>query len=61
MKTKPTVKLVGQDGNAFYILGACRQAAVKAGWSKEQICGFEAAARAYWRLHAAACEHFNVK
>lgn len=33
---KPVVKLIGQDGNAFAIMGACRRAARKAGWTDEQ-------------------------
>src|SRR5437660_820685 len=36
VETKPVVKLIGEDGNAFAILGACQRAAQKAGWSKEQ-------------------------
>jgi hypothetical protein len=32
---KPTVKLVGTDGNAFAILGACQNALRKAGRSDE--------------------------
>lgn len=35
--TKPTVRLTGRDGNAFAIIGACRTAAKKAGWTKEQL------------------------
>jgi len=34
---QPKVKLVGQDGNAFAILGRARQAMKKAGWDKEAI------------------------
>lgn len=34
---KPLVKLVGTDGNAFAVMGACRKAARKAGWSNDQI------------------------
>lgn len=30
-------ELVGQDGNAFGLLGAFRVAALRAGWSKEQF------------------------
>lgn len=36
-ETRPTVKLVGGDGNAFAVMAACRTAARKAGWSKERI------------------------
>ncbi len=34
---KPRVTLIGVDGNAFAIMGACRKAAKKAGWSKDKI------------------------
>jgi len=34
---KPKLKLVGEDGNAFSILGQARQAAKKAEWPKEKI------------------------
>lgn len=31
---KPRLKLSGEDGNAFSILGRAKQAAEKAGWEK---------------------------
>lgn len=34
---KPTVKLVGKDGNAFAILAAVEKAMKKAGCKKEEI------------------------
>lgn len=34
---KPAVQLLGRNGNAFAVIGACNTAAKKAGWSKEQI------------------------
>jgi len=34
------VELVGQNGNAFVVLGACTSAAKKAGLTKEQIDEF---------------------
>lgn len=33
---KPTVKLSGEDGNAFYILGKVNKALQQAGYTKEQ-------------------------
>jgi len=36
MEEKPTVKLIGNDGNALSVLGSCRRAARKAGWSNEK-------------------------
>jgi len=34
---KPSVKLIGKDGNAFIIMGRCSGAAKRAGWTKEQV------------------------
>ncbi len=41
---KPIVRLSGQDGNVFMILGLCARAARKAKWSQEQIKEFQTAA-----------------
>ncbi len=35
--TKPTVKLIGQDGNAFSIMGRVKQALRRAGFDQEYI------------------------
>lgn len=37
---KPKIKLVGEDGNAFAILGRCRRSLQKAGATNEQIQEF---------------------
>lgn len=37
LPNKPTLKLVGTDGNAFALLGVAQRVARKNGWSKEQI------------------------
>lgn len=34
-KEKPSVKLIGKDGNAFFILGTVKRALLKAGMKKE--------------------------
>jgi len=34
---KPTVKLIGQDGNAFAVMGSIKQALKNAGADKEYI------------------------
>lgn len=34
---KPTLKIIGEDGNVFAILGKAIHTARKAGWSQEQI------------------------
>ena len=58
----PRVKLVGKDGNAFAVMGACRVAARNAGWSDEQIKGVldEMQAGDYNHLLATACKYFEV-
>ena len=33
---RPRLKLVGEDGNAYNILGLAKRAGEKAGWTKEQ-------------------------
>ena len=38
---KPTVKLIGQDGNVFQIIGETVKAAKKAGWSMAKIEKFK--------------------
>ena len=37
MTDKPRVNLSERDGNAHVIMGACRQAARRAGWTKAEI------------------------
>ncbi len=36
-KPKPEIGLLGEDGNAFAILGAARKAMRRNGWSDEEI------------------------
>ncbi len=60
---RPTVKLIGEDGNAFKILGLCHRAAMKAGWSKEEwekVRG-EMTSGDYNRLLSKAQEYFEVE
>ncbi len=61
--TKPTVQLIGQDGNAFMILGLCRKAAIKAGWDKEKIDSVlgKMMEGDYSHLLNTAGEHFNIE
>lgn len=60
--SKPQLKLVGQDGNAFMILGLARRAAVKAGWPQEKIDKVmnEAKAGDYDHLLQTIMRHFDV-
>jgi hypothetical protein len=60
---KPILKLVGTDGNAFAIMGACRQAARKAKFEQEKIDTMlkEMMSGDYNHLLATACEYFDVR
>jgi ERCC4-related helicase len=62
-RKRPKVKLVGEDGNAFAILGRCKEAARKAGWTKEQIDEVMKEMRSgdYNHLLATAMDHFDVR
>jgi len=37
VKQKPTIRLVGKDGNAFAIMGAVSKALKSNGYSKEEV------------------------
>jgi hypothetical protein len=56
------VKLGGNDGNAFTILGSCRRAAERAGLSPEAVKAFteEAMAGDYDHLLRTAMRWFDV-
>lgn len=60
--TKPKVKLVGEDGNAFMVLGLATRAAKKAGWTKEQIDEYREKAMSgdYENLLAVTMDYFEV-
>lgn len=58
-----TVKLIGEDGNAFYILGAVTKALRRAGVSKEErdLYYKEATSGDYDKLLATTCRWVKVK
>lgn len=60
---KPTVKLVGTDGNAFAVLGRCREAGRRAGMAPERLKAFtdEAMSGDYDHLLATCMEYFDVR
>ena len=60
---RPTVNLVGANGNAFNVLGLCFDAARKSGWSKEQWTKVreEMVAGDYDHLLGTAMKHFDVE
>jgi hypothetical protein len=57
------VKLVGNDGNAFAIMGACKQAGRKAGYTAEQLAAYqkESMSGDYDHLLATAMKWFDVR
>lgn len=59
---KPYVKLIGNGGNAFAILGACSRAARKAGWTTDEWKKVqdEMMKGDYNNLLSKAMEYFNV-
>ena len=58
-----TVTLTGHDGNAFAVLGRCREAARDAGLSDEEITAFmdEAMAGDYDHLLQTAMRWFYIR
>ena len=58
-----TVTLAGHDGNAFAILGRCREAAAEAGLSDDEIAAFmdEAMADDYDHLLQTAMRWFDIR
>ena len=59
---RPVLELVGQDGNAFNVLGLARRAARNAGWTKEKIAAFlnEAMSGDYNHLLCVCMDYFEV-
>ena len=47
-RSRPTVKLIGADGNAFMVLGLVFRALREAGWSQEERDAFKAEATRRW-------------
>ena len=61
-ETKPTVKLIGEDGNAFAVIGKCRRALRRAG-QMDQLEAFtkEATAGDYNQVLNAAMKYCEVE
>ena len=61
--SKPTVKLIGQDGNAFAVMGRVKQALKRAGADKEYIDQYisEATSGDYNHLLSVSMEYVNVE
>jgi hypothetical protein len=60
---KPTVELVGRDGNAFAIIGRVASAMKRAGYSKEKIIEYkeEATSGDYDNLLRVTMDYVDVK
>lgn len=60
-KPRPRVVLLGCDGNAFSILGRCRRAALKSGWTREDFKQFidEATKGDYDHLLGTVMKYFD--
>jgi hypothetical protein len=63
VKSKPKLKIVGADGNAFNLLGLARRAAQKAGMPHEEWAQIleDAMAGSYDNLLCVLMEHFDVE
>lgn len=61
--SKPIVSLLGEDGNAFMIIGRCLRAARKAGWTDKQVEAFqdEATKGDYDKVLQTAQKYFEVR
>ncbi len=61
--TKPTVKLVGEDGNAFSIMGRVKKALMLAGADKEYIDKYlkEATSGDYDHLLVVSMEYVEIE
>lgn len=61
--TKPTVKLIGEDGNAFAILGKVQQALKRAGYDQAYVKKYidEATSGDYNYLLAVTAEYVDIE
>jgi hypothetical protein len=62
-REKPTVKLTGEDGNAFAVMGAVTSALRKAGYTNEEVHEYQSQAMSgdYNNLLAVSMRWANVK
>jgi len=63
MEEKPRLKLTGEDGNAFFIMGRALGIARRAGWEKEKIDEFKNKVMSgdYDHLLRVCMEYFEVE
>ena len=62
-QTKPTVKLIGEDGNAFSIMGRVKKALMLVGADKEYVDKYlnEAISGDYDHLLVVSMEYVNLE
>ena len=60
---KPTVKLIGEDGNAFHILGKVRKVLQDAGYTEEELEEFtlQATSGDYSNLLGVCMQWVNIE
>lgn len=60
--SKPKLKLIGEDGNVFFIIGKAVREAKRAGWDKEKIEKFKEDCMSgnYDNVLCLCMEHFEV-
>jgi hypothetical protein len=63
MIKQPILKIIGEDGNAFAILGKAQRVARQAGWTQEKIDQMMNEARSgdYDHLLQTMMEYFDVR
>ena len=63
MKKKPVVRLIGEDGNVFFIMGKVVRAMKRAGYSQAEIKDYQAKAMSgdYNHLLATTMEYVDVE
>lgn len=61
-KTKPTVKLIDTDGNAFLIIGRVKKALLRAGYSQDYVFEYQKKAMSgdYDNLLCVTMDYVNV-
>ena len=61
--TKPRLQLVGEDGNAFFILARASRAARRAGWTEDEwaVVREEAKSGDYDHLLQTVMKHFDTR
>lgn len=61
--TRPKVRLIGQDANAFFILGLCLAVGRRVGWDDARLAAFldEALSDDYAHLLSTVNDYFEIE